>query len=366
MQHESVSLIIIKLEALEKKLKLWQTEQETGIFVKVEQRIMELKSEITQLQVEKTRGAMLRCKVNWCNLADRPTKYFLNLEKSNYNRKAIHRLQTEQGPTTDPVKIQNKLTNFYKNLYKSKGEIDKTYIESLKIPVLNSELQEYVNEPLSLTELDLALKELKANKTPGVDGLPPEFYKVFWLKLKHFFLDLFNEIIRDGIFHLSARQGIITLIEKVGKDPLLVENWRPISLLCADYKIYAKIVANRLQKTLDLLIHPSQTGFIKGRNIAQNIMQMQALMEFCESHQQSVYVVSFDFQKAFDNVEWGAILEVLEKCGFGDFFIKMVKILFKDPKSAVMNNGFWGGLFHLRKINKAGGPRRSPVIFICS
>jgi len=62
-------------------------------------------------------------------------------------------------------------------------------------------------------------------------------------------------------------EGVITLIPKPGKDPLLVTNFRPITLLNCDYEILSKVINNRLCSLLPKLIKNDQTGFIKGRNI---------------------------------------------------------------------------------------------------
>ena len=160
-----------------------------------------------------------------------------------------------------------------------------------------------LEQEISLSEISLALKELKSYKCPGVDGISVAFYKVFYGKLKFFLRDLINEIVENGKLHLSARRGIITLIEKIGKDPLLVDNWRPICLLCTDYKIFAKIIALRLQGALPHIINTSQTGFMKGCNIGENILKLESLINYCESTKTSAVMISFDFYKAFDSVE---------------------------------------------------------------
>ena len=71
--------------------------------------------------------------------------------------------------------------------------------------------------------------------------------------------------------NLSARRGIITLLEKTGCNPMYLKNWRPLSLLNCDYKVLAKIMAIRLNIVLLKLIHHTQYGFMKGRNIVNNI-----------------------------------------------------------------------------------------------
>ena len=66
-------------------------------------------------------------------------------------------------------------------------------------------------------------------------------------------------------------QGLIPLIPKPNKDPLFIDNWRPISLLNIDYKIFASIIAKRLKNVLDPIIDEVQSGFMRNRHISNNI-----------------------------------------------------------------------------------------------
>lgn len=70
---------------------------------------------------------------------------------------------------------------------------------------------------------------------------------------------------------VSQRKGVITLIPKEDSFLLELENWRPITLLNVDFKIAAKAIAKRIEPVLRKLIHPDQTGFVKGRYIRENI-----------------------------------------------------------------------------------------------
>lgn len=72
-------------------------------------------------------------------------------------------------------------------------------------------------------------------------------------------------------FPSTMKQGIITLIPKPDKDPKILDNFRPITLLNTDYKIVTLIYANRLKMFLHKIISESQSGFMKGRSIHNNI-----------------------------------------------------------------------------------------------
>ena len=99
----------------------------------------------------------------------------------------------------------------------------------------------------------------------------------------------------------------------------------------ADNKVYGKILANRLAKTTDTIIHHSQTGFCKGRQLAENIMRINEVMHYCDRKKIEAILISFDFEKAFDNIEWEAIYLALEKFGFGENYVNMVKVLYNQP-----------------------------------
>ena len=92
------------------------------------------------------------------------------------------------------------------------------------------------------------MKNLEADKTPGTDGLPADFYKVFWNDISDYLVNSINYAFGKGQLSVTQRQGIIKLIPKQDAEPDLIKNWRPITLLNCDYKIAAKAIAIRLKK----------------------------------------------------------------------------------------------------------------------
>ena len=197
--------------------------------------------------LKKTQGAVIRCQAKWAEFAEKPTKYFLNLEKSRFNKKTILRMSDKEGKIiTNEKQILEEINCFYQKLYSKPNQNEwdmNKYMEKLDYPKIEQKMKEELEKPIDEKELGEALMLLKNSKSPGVDGLPADFYKVFWIKLKRFFHELVLEIIAEGKFHLSARRGIICLLEKLNKNLLNLENYRPITLLCADFKIVDKVIA---------------------------------------------------------------------------------------------------------------------------
>ena len=74
---------------------------------------------------------------------------------------------------------------------------------------------------LTAAECLESLKTMESNKTPGTDGIPAEFYKVFWNDIKSFFLASINASYAKGLLSISQRRGLISLIPKKEKISVL-------------------------------------------------------------------------------------------------------------------------------------------------
>ena len=118
-----------------------------------------------------------------------------------------------------------------------------------------------------------------------------------------------------------------------------LKNWRPIHLLNTDYKIVAKVLANRLKNVLHHLISHCQTGFLKGRFIGENIRLALDIIDFTNLNNIPGFMVLLDFEKAFDNLNWSFIDKCLSLYNFGYSFRKWFAILYSSPMACLCNNG---------------------------
>ena len=129
---------------------------------------------------------------------------------------------------------------------------------------------DFCEGPITLNELYEAASKIALSKTPGLDGLPVEFYLKFWGKIGKILVDILNEGFKLGHLPSSQQISIIRLIYK-RYDKRLLKNWRSISLLNVDYKLAAKVLANRLRKVLSKTIHEDQTCSVPGRSISDHL-----------------------------------------------------------------------------------------------
>ena len=326
-----------------------------------------IQNELNLLLESKTKGAFIRARAQWCEEGEHCSKYFVNLEKQRQCHNTINMLKTDDGNYVSNDKdILECAALFYDKLYTCNNipihEIN-DYINSVNnVNVLSEQQKALCDNDITNEELNNVISILKVNKSPGLDGLTSEFYKVFWDILKQPFVNMLNETFQKGILPDTMRRAVVTLIYKKG-DLESLKNYRPISLSNYDYKILAFTLAIRMQKVIGNLISTNQTAYIKNRYIGNNARFIQDILDYTEKGEIPGALISLDFEKAFDKLDWNFMLKCLQKYNFGPVFIKWIQIMYEKPSLVVKNNGFFS-----REIPMSAGIRQgcpvSALLFI--
>ncbi len=235
--------------------------------------ISEKKSTLNNLLEMKAKGALVRSRFQSVDQMDVPSKFFFGLEKKNGQKIFFHSLRSESGTMLRDVnEIRKRIVDFYKGLYRSELEIKQNisnyFLEDL--PQVSFESNQDLGGVLRLEELEKALQSMQPGKAPGIDGLPVEFFKAFWSVLGEDLLQVLNDSFVKGCLPLSCRRAVLTLLPKKGDLPD-IKCWRPVSVLCSDYKMLSKALANRLAGVLEQVIQSDQTYCIRERSIFDNI-----------------------------------------------------------------------------------------------
>ena len=228
---------------------------------------------------------------------------------------------------------------------------------------LSNEDAEKLEGEIKLKELSDALKNMKNEKSPGLDGFTVEFFNFFWTDLKFFILRSINYGYYTGSLSVTQKQGVITCLPKPNKSRHYLKHWRPIYLLNVVYKLASSVISNRLKTVLDKLINQDQKGFIAGRFIGENVRLIYDVLFETKNQGIPGMILSIDFEKAFDTVSWKFMKNVLEYFNFGPSVISWISIFQNGSESCIIQNGFMSEFFNLKRGCRQGDPI-SPYIFI--
>lgn len=219
----------------------------------------------------------------WYESGEKASKLLASQLKAREAARQIGAIRDKTGALiTNHKEINSVFKQFYEELYRSEGELDldkaKKFFEHLNLPKLSEEDMRYLERPITLEEVNKTIQSLPSGKTPGIDGIPSEFYKRFAEDLGPEMLKTFSSAIDMGQLPPSMTESIITLILKKGKVPLECGSYRPISLLCCDEKLFTKVCAIRINNVITSIIHPDQVGFVKGTTSSDSLRRLLHLI----------------------------------------------------------------------------------------
>jgi hypothetical protein len=131
-----------------------------------------------------------------------------------------------------------------------------------------------LDAPVTKEELLHAVKRGKPNKAPGSDGVCQDFFMLMWNLIKTEMLPILNQMYVEGEMTDKQKHGTIICIPKT-PHPRRPDEYRPLTLLNADYKLLARVIANRMNPWLDPFLHPSQHCGISGHTIFEAIANIR-------------------------------------------------------------------------------------------
>ncbi|KAJ0478339.1 putative RNA-directed DNA polymerase [Helianthus annuus] len=314
-------------------------------------------------KLEKLKCSELRqkAKVNWIMYGDDNSSFFHKFINMSQASKRINTIIIDGIAITDPDTMKKEIRRVFKDKF------DEPMKRRPKLLV--NEFQKIsLNQARALTghfsekEIKDAIWECGGDKAPGPDGFTFKFVKRFWEELKPKFMELMYQFYVSGRINPGCNSSFFTLIPKV-QDPQQLSEYRPISLIGVVYKVIAKTLANRLKGVMNSVSSQTQSAFVEKRFIFDGPLIVNEVISWAKKQKAEIMLFKVDFDKAYDSVNWGFLLDNMKMMGFPKRWRRWVNACLSSSKASVLVNGSPSKEFYLKRGLRQGDPL-SPFLFI--
>ncbi|KAJ4430139.1 hypothetical protein ANN_22349 [Periplaneta americana] len=218
----------------------------------------------------------------------------------------------------------------------------------------------FIPEP-TLSEVEIAIENLKKYKSPGIDQIPTELIQEGGSALYSEIYKLVLAIWEKEIVPEQWKESIIVPIFKKG-DKTNCGNFRGISLLLTSYKILSNILLRRLTPYVDEIIGDHQCGFRRNRSTIDQIFCIRQVMEKKWEYKGTVHQLFIDFKKAYDSVKREVLYDILIEFGIPKKLVRLIKMCLSETYSRVRIGQFLSDAFPIHCGIKQGDAL-SPLLF---
>ncbi|KAK6742512.1 hypothetical protein RB195_010028 [Necator americanus] len=210
------------------------------------------------------------------------------------------------------------------------------------------------------SEIQHAIMSVRNRTAPDSDRIRPEHLKSLPPVLINTLARLFTRYLSECKVPKQWKTSKIVLLYKKG-DPHDIGNYRPICLLSVIYKLFARVILNRIEKVLDEGQPCEQTGLRKGFSTIDHIHTVSKLIEVSREYKMPLCLTFIDLKKAFDSVETEAVVEALDNQGVATQCIKVLRELYSNFTTGI--SPFYKNIFIDVKRGVRQGDTISPKIF---
>lgn len=325
-------------------------------------------------------------------LTERPTKWFFNLAKRrNRAINSIPFLQRgDRGPTTSVEEVLDEVKRFYADLYTQKvteAQAESHLLESL-LTRIGDDHRALLKARITKDDIAQAIKAAKTATSPGIDGLVIELYKLILRYegsedddslpepkadvLLSILEEIFNGLLMGEIPPDAFTASVLSLLWKEKGSQNDLKNYRPLSVLNEDYKLFTSILMKRLLVALSPVIGPHQTAFLPGRLIDDNVRMVQATIEAYRvanplretSRLEPCNLLFIDQEKAYDRVSHEYMWKALAHIGIPEEFVLCLRNLYQSAKFKVAVNGHFTDWIEVKSGVRQGDPISCPLFLI--
>ncbi|KAL4561276.1 hypothetical protein LXL04_033440 [Taraxacum kok-saghyz] len=297
----------------------------------------EFKQNILEMEKMNRLDLEQKARIKWMCDGDENTAFFHSSLKIKNSRNTTHGLMINGSWVTDTESIKEEAVKFFSSKFREPVNSRPAFLNS-NIRNISAADSDFLEAPFEVEEIKNAVWSCGSDKAPGPDGFSFKFIKHFWDLMHGDIMRFVRYFEEHGRFSRGCNSSFISLLPMI-KDPLVLSDYRPISLIGCVYKIMAKTLAIRLKGVVGSVIGDVQTAFLKGRNILDGPMIINEVCSWAKKSKQKLFLLKVDFDKAFDSINWDSLDSVLLQMGFGVKWRGWIRGCIYSARASVILNG---------------------------
>ena len=307
-----------------------------------------------------------RAHVKWVQCGDKNTKYIHGTATQRKRRNFIKGMLDDQGVWhREEDAVSALLVSYYESLFTSSDPHNLDSVLDGVQAVVTKDMNAKLLETYTTEEVAVAIKEMALLKAPGPDGMPPLFFQTYWPDIGMDITEAVLSSLNLSSLLKSINHTFISIIPKV-KNPESVTGFRPISLCNLIYKIISKVIANRLKPLLNSIILETQSAFIAGRLITDNVLIAFELLHHMKTDclgKKGFMALKLNMSKTYDRVEWVFLKNILLRSGFQQSWVNLIMECVTTLSYSILVNGEPKGMIYPSRGIRQRDPL-SPYLFL--